>query len=166
MSCGRHTGERKNPRRAWPTIDGCSYTSQQKAGITLGIVKCEINKRSVNFLGQLVDEDRIKPDPNKVRAIQQMMPPNKVSELRRFLGMVNQQNKFSPHLADWTKPLRDLLTYSLCIESTHWNGTKICTNRERGFSRDVGLWALPGLSHRNTIHSWNRPQASCAPSLT
>ena len=39
-------------------------TRLSKAGITLGIEKCEINKQSVKFLGQLVDEDRVKPDPN------------------------------------------------------------------------------------------------------
>ena len=39
-----------------------------------------------------------------------MKPPSNVSELRRFLGMVNQLNKISPGLADKTKPLRDLLS--------------------------------------------------------
>ena len=83
-------------------------TRLSKAGITLGIEKCEINKRSVKFLGQLVDEDGVKPDPSKVRAIQQMKSPSTVSELRQFLGMVNQQSKFLPHITDRTKPLRDL----------------------------------------------------------
>ena len=36
-------------------------------------------------------------------------PPENVSEVRTFLGMVNQLSKFSPHLADETKPIRDLL---------------------------------------------------------
>ena len=74
------------------------------------IEKCEINKQSVKFLGQLVDEDGVKPDSSKVCAIQQIKPPSTVSELRQFLGMVNQQSKFSPHLADQTKPLQDLLS--------------------------------------------------------
>ena len=85
-------------------------TRLSKAGLTLGREKCEINKKSVKFLGQLVDESGVRPDPEKVRAIQQMKTPMTVSELRRFLGMVNQQSKFSPHLADQTKPLRDLLS--------------------------------------------------------
>ena len=42
-------------------------THLSKAGITLGIEKCEINKWStgIKFLGQLVDEDGVKPDPVK-----------------------------------------------------------------------------------------------------
>ena len=79
-------------------------TCLSTAGLTLGREKCEINKRSVKFLGQLVDELGVRPDPEKVRAIQQMKTPTIVSEFRRFLG------KFSPHLADQTKPLRDLLS--------------------------------------------------------
>ncbi|XP_041357514.1 uncharacterized protein LOC121374482 [Gigantopelta aegis] len=38
-----------------------------------------------------------------------MTPPTNVSEVRRFLGMVNQLAKFLQNLADKTKPLRDLL---------------------------------------------------------
>ena len=33
-----------------------------------------------------------------------------VSELQRFLGMINQFNKFSPRIADLTQPLRELLS--------------------------------------------------------
>ena len=58
----------------------------------------------------MVDGTGVRPDPEKVKAIRQMAPPTNVSELRRFLGLVNQQSKFSPHLADQTKPLRELLS--------------------------------------------------------
>ena len=41
--------------------------------------------------------------------------PESISELRRFLGMTNQLNKFSPFIADRTKPLRNLL-----VKNTEW----------------------------------------------
>jgi hypothetical protein len=82
-------------------------TRLSKAGLTLGREKCEFNKRSVKFQGQLVDESGVRPDPEKVRAIQQTKTPTTVSELRR---MINQQSNFSLHLADQKKPLRDLLS--------------------------------------------------------
>ena len=50
-------------------------TRLSKAGLTLGREKCEINKRSVKFVGQLVDKLGVRPDPKKVRAIQQMKTP-------------------------------------------------------------------------------------------
>ena len=33
-----------------------------------------------------------------------------LAELRRFMGIVNQLGKFSPHIADLSKPLRELLS--------------------------------------------------------
>ena len=71
-----------------------------EAGLTLSLEKCEFSKRRIKFLGQLVDETGVKPDPDKVQAIQAMKPPSNVSELRRFLGMVNQLSKFTPSLAE------------------------------------------------------------------
>ena len=39
-----------------------------------------------------------------------MKEPSKVTEVRRFLGMANQLSKFTPNLADLTKPLWNLLS--------------------------------------------------------
>uniref|UniRef100_A0A3B1IHV4 ribonuclease H n=1 Tax=Astyanax mexicanus TaxID=7994 RepID=A0A3B1IHV4_ASTMX len=80
----------------------------QKAGITLN-EKCEFSKRSVRFLGQIIDETGIHADPEKVKAVTSMSEPKTVSEVRRFLGMTNHLGKFLPHLAEKTQPLRDLL---------------------------------------------------------
>ena len=39
-----------------------------------------------------------------------MPKPENVSELQRFLGMINQFRKFSPHLSELSQPLRELLS--------------------------------------------------------
>lgn len=61
-------------------------------------------------MGHVIDQEGIKPDPEKVQAIHEMGEPKSLSDLRRFLGMCDQLSKFSPELADATKPLRDLLS--------------------------------------------------------
>ena len=81
-----------------------------KAGITLNSGKCEFSKRSVKFLGHVIDEAGIHPDPGKIQAIQKLQAPTNVAELRRFLGMVTYLSKFSPNLSQKVKPLRDLLS--------------------------------------------------------
>ena len=86
-----------------------------EAGLTLNKEKCVFNATSIKFLGQLVDNTGVKADPDKILAIQGLKPPTNVSELRRFLGMVNQLSKFAPNLADETKPLRELLS-----ARNHW----------------------------------------------
>lgn len=82
----------------------------EKAGVTLNMSKCEFGKREVKFLGYIISADGMKPDPDKTRAVRDMKVPTNISELRSFLGMVNQLGKFLPNLAEKDKPLRDLLS--------------------------------------------------------
>ena len=49
-------------------------------------------------------------DPQKLSALSDMEAPTDVSGERRILGVINQLGKFTPNLADCTKPLRDLLS--------------------------------------------------------
>lgn len=60
--------------------------------------KCEFAKEEIKFLGYIVSAEGMKPDPDKTRAIQDMKEPGNVSELRSFLGTVNQLGKFIPNL--------------------------------------------------------------------
>jgi len=39
-----------------------------------------------------------------------MKVPKSVSELRRFLGIINQLGKFSPSITEISHPLRELLS--------------------------------------------------------
>ena len=56
------------------------------------------------------DLQRRNPDGSrKVQAISNFQRPANISELRRFLGMVNHVGKFESHMADTAKPLRDLV---------------------------------------------------------
>ena len=80
----------------------------QEAGVTLNEI-CEFSKRSVKFLGHIIDEQGIRPDPAKTEAIRNFPVPQKVNDLQRFMGMVNQMAKFIPNLANLNEPLRQLL---------------------------------------------------------
>ena len=76
------------------------------ARITLNSRKFEFCKTSLMFLGHAIDQRGITADPNKTAAmqhIQQMETPKSVSELRRFLEMVNQLGKFYPNVANHCK---------------------------------------------------------------
>ena len=81
-----------------------------EAGLTLSKEKYVFGATSISFLGQTVNSEGIQPDQNKIRAICDMKPLSNLTELRRFLGMLNQLSKFSPHLTDKTQPLRELLS--------------------------------------------------------
>ena len=56
--------------------------------------KCLFYQTALPFLGHIVTKDGIKPDPEKVSAIQRMPPPKDKSELCTFLGMVSYMRWF------------------------------------------------------------------------
>ena len=80
-----------------------------EAGVTLNLDKCVFSTKQVKFLGHVISSNGIEVDPDKVKAITDLPPPKNVQEVRTFLGMVNQLSKFSDHLANKTKSLRELL---------------------------------------------------------
>ena len=78
------------------------------AGLTLN-EKCEFSKHSIKFLGHVIDTAGIHADKGKTTAIAEYPVPSNITELQRFMGMVNQLGKFVPGLAEINKPLRQLL---------------------------------------------------------
>ena len=94
----------------------------REAGITLNESKCCFYQSCVSFLGHVIDKHGISPDPKKTAAILKMTPSSSVTELRRFMGMVNQMSKFSPNIAHISKPLRELLSSKT---SWTWSATQI-----------------------------------------
>ena len=55
------------------------------------------------------DKDGLKPDPEKIRAMQEMTQPSNTKELKTFLGFIQYLAKFLPNMAEVSAPLRKLL---------------------------------------------------------
>ena len=81
------------------------------------LTRKSVNNREVTFTGHVISEDGIRSDPEKIESVEDMTTPQNVSDVRRFLRMVNQLGRFIPHLAEKTKPLRDLLSKK---NQFHW----------------------------------------------
>lgn len=81
----------------------------REVGLTLN-EKCEFAKEKMTFVGHHFSADGVTPDPNKVRAIMEMPEPQSVEDVRRVMGMANYLGKFLPHLASYTRPIKDLLS--------------------------------------------------------
>ena len=87
-------------------------------GLKLNKRKCEFRKSEVKFLGRKISSSGIGMDEEKLEAIQQLKPPNNVTELRSLLGMVNFLCRFVPHIQELLRPLNDLLK-----KNTAWSWT-------------------------------------------
>jgi hypothetical protein len=99
----------------------------QRSGLTVNKNKCELNKDKITFFGVVFSKDGISPDPKKVQAVKDAVPPTNVSELRSFLGMTNYSSRFIPHYASITEPLR-----CLTCQSTDWKWDE---EQQNGFDK-------------------------------
>ncbi|UYV69107.1 K02A2.6-like [Cordylochernes scorpioides] len=81
----------------------------KEAKVTLNKAKCVFGVPRINFLGHILDEDGIRPDPAKIEAVARMPAPTDVHGVRRFLGMVNHLGRFEENLSEIVAPLNQLL---------------------------------------------------------
>ena len=80
----------------------------RERGVLLNKDKCELRCPEVPFMGHLVTNEGLKPDPAKIEAIEHMEKPEDVAAVKRFIGFVNYLAKFLPKLSDVVEPLRQL----------------------------------------------------------
>ena len=71
--------------------------------------KCQFRRNQVSYAGHVLTSEGVKPDPEKVRAVEAMSPPENKSELLTFLGFINYLTKFIPHMSEVSAPLQQLL---------------------------------------------------------
>ena len=80
-----------------------------KFGIKFNPKKFTFAENSVEFCGYSISQEGYTADRKKVAAIADFPEPKNITDLRSFLGLVNQLESFSPHIAAAATPLRDLL---------------------------------------------------------
>ena len=71
--------------------------------------KMKFKVKEVVYMGNIVSEEGLKPDPQKVKVINEMTTPESKEDLRRILGMINYLAQFIPNLSAMTAPLLELL---------------------------------------------------------
>lgn len=80
-----------------------------KAGLEIKWSKCQFLKRTVQFLGHIVEEGRIRPSPLKTAAVQKFPEPKTIKGVQSFLGLTGYFRKFIEGYATIAKPLSDML---------------------------------------------------------
>ena len=90
--------------------------------------------------GTLISTDGIKPDPDKVAVIMDMLAPANVSEVRCVLGVLNQLAKFLPPLAELSAPIQEMLRMD---RAWIWSAAQ-----EETFSKiKTSICSTPTLAH-------------------
>lgn len=77
--------------------------------LTINPNKCQFGKAEVTYLGFTVNKDGYTPPVERIQAIRVYPKPETVSELRRFLGMINYYRRSVPGASQIQAPLTDFL---------------------------------------------------------
>ena len=94
----------------------------RKWRIKLNPKKCRFGAEEVKYLGQMVSCKGVRPDPKKLTAILDMPRPKNLTELQKFLGLINYQAKFIPNSTILTQPLYTLAAKTLVKSAKlNWN---------------------------------------------
>ena len=80
--------------------------------------KCRIRREEVPYVGHVLSKKGLKPDPQNIRALQEVQPPQNTKELKQFLGFIQYLAKFMPNMASKSAPLRELLEKQV---AWHWD---------------------------------------------
>ena len=76
--------------------------------------KCKI-KQDVPYVGHVLSTDGLKPDPEKIRAVKEMKPPENAKELKTFLGFIQYLGKFMPNMATENTTIKRIIIEECCV---------------------------------------------------
>ena len=109
------SNDRQHDRHLLQVLNKC-----REIGLKLNPDKCQFGQKQVQFYGNIISSQGVKPDPAKVDIIIKKPSPKSKVELVSFLGMCNYLSSYIPWLSDITTTLRQLNKKSVKFV---WNPT-------------------------------------------
>jgi hypothetical protein len=77
----------------------------REANLKLNPEKCVFAAKEVKYLGHIIAEKGITPDPSKVQAVMDFPRPTTVKEIRSFIGLSSYYRKFIKNFAQISGPI-------------------------------------------------------------
>lgn len=93
----------------------------RKVNLKLNPQKCDFLKKQILYLGHVVSDKGILPDPSKIEVVRNYPQPKTTDEVKRFTAFVNYYRKFVPNFAEKASPLN-----RLCKKNIRFNWDDQC----------------------------------------
>lgn len=81
----------------------------QKANLKIQPDKCEFLRKEVAYLGHVISDGGVKPDPKKIEVLQSYPIPKGPTDIKPFLGLVGYYRRFIPDFSKYSQVLTKLL---------------------------------------------------------
>ena len=118
----------------------------RQVGLKLQPDKCEYLRPELEYLGHVISEHGIQPNPDRIEKVRTYPIPKTPKEIKQFLGLVGYYRKFIKDFSKVAKPLTRLLQKSSIFQWT--------SEQQHSFnSLKSKLTSQPVLSYPD----WNRP---------
>ena len=85
------------------------FKTLRKHKLRLNASKCSFGVGSDKFLGYMVTHRRIEVNPDQVKAINNLQPPQNPKEVQKLIGMTTTLNRFIFRSVDTCRPFFQLL---------------------------------------------------------
>lgn len=85
------------------------FSRLRKHGLKVQPDKCEFLRKEVAYLGHIISSEGVKPNPDKVKSVQEFPIPKSCKDIKSFLGLAGYYRRFIPNFSKITKPLTALL---------------------------------------------------------
>jgi hypothetical protein len=99
------------------------FEKLREANLKMKLKKCEFAMRNIKFLGHVVGKDGLKPDPDNIKKVKELKPPENLKDVRAILGLCSYYRRFIKGFSKIAKPINELLQKDTPLEWTEERNT-------------------------------------------
>lgn len=121
----------------------------RKVNLKLNPSKCTFLKKEILYLGHVVSEKGVLPDPEKTKVLHNYPTPQNSDDVKRFVAFANYYRKFIPNFAYIAFPLN-----KLCCKNTPFIWTEQCAKSYETLKKSLSsppVLQYPNFSQENTF---------------
>ena len=102
------------------------FQTLKEANLTLKASKCCFCRREMKYLGHVITQEGVKPDPTLIQAVENFPQPKTIKDVQSFLGLTGYYRRFIQNYSKIAEPLLTQLR-QLKDKNYHLNWNQSCT---------------------------------------